>query len=108
MIYLDWFGHLFSDNSLEELYDFAVKGLKLKPEWNHYSRNLPHFDLTTKAKQQQAIKMGAIYLNNSQELREPMGRATEFYKQHSYPKYLSKGLVGQTIYRVDFKAMGFS
>lgn len=65
MIYLDNFGHLFSDESLQELYDFAVKKLKFKPNWNHYSRHFPHFDILTEGKKWQAIRNGAIYLENA-------------------------------------------
>ncbi len=103
-IYLDSMGHLFSDKSLKELYDFAVGELKLKPEWNHYSRHFPHFDLITKNKINQAIKKGAIYL----EIREalPIIRSTKkvYKKEYPLPHYKSKGLRGQDILRVDFKA----
>jgi hypothetical protein len=40
MIYLDSMGHLLSDESFGESYQFGVKKLKLKPQYNHYSRHL--------------------------------------------------------------------
>jgi hypothetical protein len=57
-------GHLFSDESFEELYQFGVKKLKLKPQYNHYSRHLPHFDLTTKAIKERAVNLGAKKINS--------------------------------------------
>lgn len=58
MIILDDMGHLYSTVSTKELYDFAIK-LGMNPEWNHYNRHFPHFDLTTKGKMNLAVKMGA-------------------------------------------------
>lgn len=107
MIYLDFAGHCFSDTSIEELYDFGVNKLNLKPHWNHYSRHFPHFDLTTKAKKKLAIKLGAIYLKDFQEWKPVVAKTKEAF-QTDLPKYLCKGLYGQTIYRVDFKELGFT
>lgn len=106
MIYLDFAGHCFSDTSIEELYEFAVHKLNLNPQWNHYSRFFPHFDLTTKAKQKLAIKLGAIYLKDYQEWKPVVERTKQNF-QNDLPKYRCKGLYGQAIYRVDFKQLGF-
>jgi hypothetical protein len=57
MIILDSMGHLYSDTSVEELFDFAVRKLKLKPEWNHYGRHFPHFDLTTKKRSERRLPL---------------------------------------------------
>lgn len=102
MIYLDFSGHLFSDSSLEELYDFAVLKLKMNPRWNHYSRFFPHFDLTTKGKKQLALKMGATYLSDYKSWA-PVIAATKQTFQLDLPKYQCKGLLGQDIFRVDFE-----
>lgn len=112
MIYLDEMGHLYSNNSIQELYDFAVKKLKLKPQWNHYSRWFLHFDLTTKNKQRIAFNMGAI--------KEPTRKLTvdtyrdtrlyyrQFHKKNEHLKYWyeCKGLYKQRILRVNFKILG--
>lgn len=105
MIYVDRFGHLFSDVSVDELYEFAVNKLKLKPEWNHYSRNLPHFDLTTKRKQKQAVELGATWLEETQEILSMYNKCKPLYPSSSdkcLPHYRCKGLFGQDILRVDF------
>lgn len=107
MIYLDRFGHLFSDESVDELYEFAVHKLGLKPEWNHYSRNLPHFDLTTKRKQNEAVKLGATYLDDTKAILEMYAKCKPLYPSNAgsaLPHYRCKGLHGQHILRVDFKA----
>lgn len=112
MILLDTMGHLYSDESLQELYNFAVKGLKLKPEWNHYSRHFPHFDLTTKRKKDQALKLGAKLVD---AVRDPhYDKAKKVYKQFLEDNqqleywYKCKGLHGQEILRIDFKKLGIS
>jgi hypothetical protein len=110
MIYIDTMGHLFSDESIEELFDFAVNKLGLKPEWNHYSRNFPHFDLTTNRKKKQAKDLGAKFdddtTTNSMILYK---KVFNLYKEKGpLPYYESKGLVGQKIYRVDFKKLSLS
>ena len=106
MIYIDRFGHLFSDSSIEELYDFAVNKLGLKPWWNHYSRNFPHFDLTTKGKITQAVKLGAVYLEDTRKIVEIYNKVKPLYPssgENSLPYMKGKGLHGQAILRVDFK-----
>lgn len=106
MIYLDSFGHLFSDVSVDELYDFAVNKLGLKPHWNHYSRNLPHFDLTTKRKQNRAIELGAIWLDDNRIIVAKYNEVKPLYPSSPdkcLPYYKCKGLHGQDILRVDFK-----
>ena len=111
MIIVDSMGHLYSDESLQELYDFAVKKLKLKPEWNHYSRHFPHFDLTTKRKISQAVSLGALYVDARDDI-ERYRKVRELYSkfltdnQHLNFWYESKGLVGQKILRIDFKKLG--
>lgn len=106
MIYLDRFGHLFSDESVDELYEFGVNRLGLKPEWNHYSRNLPHFDLTTKRKQNEAVKLGAVWLEDSREIVDMYQKCRFVYPSSSdkcLPYVKGTGLHGQALLRVDFK-----
>lgn len=106
MIYLDYLGHLFSDESVDELYNFAVTRLGLKPEWNHYSRNFPHFDLTTETKKKQAIKLGAIYIDDSRTLIGIFNKIKTTYPTSgdgALPFIKGKGLRNQDILRVDFK-----
>lgn len=104
MIYVDGMGHCFSDTSLEELYDFGVNKLKLKPEWNHYSRHFPHFDLTTAKKKNLALALGATLLSSAREALPVIKKAEEVYKAiYPIPHVDGKGLYGQAILRVDFK-----
>lgn len=111
MIYLDNYGHLFSDESFQELYDFGVKKLKLKPTWNHYSKHFPHFDLTTKRKKELALKNGAVLIENNRDLvelfRKVRDRFKIFYDKYKEEEYYyeAKGLVGQKILRVNFKTV---
>lgn len=111
MIILDSMGHLYSDVSVQELYDFAVKKLGLKPEWNHYGRHFPHFDLTTKRKKDLAVQLGALYV----DVREDFARYDRVRKmyaqwlqdnQHLEFWYECKGLVNQKIMRIDFNKLG--
>ena len=113
MIYLDNWGHLFSDESWQELYDFAVKKLKLKPEWNHYSRYFLHFDLTTKNKNEMALRLGALMESEEKAKRREIFKRTqlmnlEAHREYGHIKYWyeSKGLHGQKILRVDFAKIG--
>lgn len=114
MIYLDSMGHLYSTESLQELYDFAVKKLKLKPNWNHYSRHFPHFDLTTKAKQKQAIKLGAIFVDAREDIEQVKSTRQTFklFYEEKYVKdgikyfYECEGLYKQKILRIDFDVIG--
>jgi len=115
MIYLDNFGHLFSDESLQELYDFAVKKLKFKPNWNHYSRHFPHFDILTEGKKWQAIRNGAIYLENATKSYKKIKEVEELYRKELYEKewkiknnkffYESKGIHDQRILRINFSKL---
>lgn len=99
-------GHLYSDESIFELYDFAVNKLNLKPYWNHYSRNFPHFDLLGK-KKKEAIDLGAKYIsvrddiNRYKEIKEVYKK---FHLENKHLNYLyeSKGLNGQRILRINF------
>ena len=116
MIILDSMSHLYSTKDLQELYDFAVKKLKLKPEWNHYSRHFPHFDLTTHKKKSLAIEHGAIFIDAREDIEQV--RLTrkvfaELYQEKWINQkikyfYESKGLYGQAILRIDFKLLGIS
>ncbi len=111
MIILDSMGHLYSTESLKELYDFAVNKLGLKPEWNHYSGNLPHFDLTTKRKQNQAVALGAKYMEARGaigEVKKARKLYKKFYDENHDKKYWyeSTGLYKQKILRIDFKKLG--
>lgn len=112
MILLDTMGHLYSDESLQELYDFAVKKLNLNPKWNHYSRHFPHFDLTTASKKRMAKQLGAKEVD---AVRDPhyakaIGVFKEFYErnQHLQFWYKCKGLYNQEILRIDFEKLGIS
>lgn len=101
MIYLDGLGHLFSDVSVVELYEFAVKKLKMKSTWNHYSRNFPHFDITTDGMRRKAVALGAreIDLRHSLVL---IKKVKSIYTDSDFPLYESIGLVNQKIYRIDY------
>lgn len=111
MIYLDTMGHLYSDESLQELYDFAVKKLYLKPQWNHYSRLFPHFDLTTSKKKSKAVKLGAIKVD-ARDDKEQYDRCrtwcAKFHEENEHLNYWyeCKGLANQKILRIDFAKLG--
>ena len=115
MILVDSMGHLYSTESIEELYDFAVNKMKLKPQWNHYSRHFPHFDLTTKNKINQSIKLGARLVDardDKEEYDKCRAWARKMYQEEWEEKenkyfYESKGLVGQKILRIDFNKLPF-
>ncbi len=113
MIILDSMGHLYSDTSIQELYDFAVKKLKLKPQWNHYSRHFPHFDLTTKHKKDLAINLGALYVDARDDIyrhKRAQQIYKNFYEENKDKKYWyeCKGLMGQKILRIDFNKLGIN
>src|SRR6056297_2447774 len=105
MIYVDPLKHLFSDESVTELWNFAKK-VGLKKEWNHYSKGFPHFDLMgsyiAKAK-----RMGAISL----DLGEDFNTITDYMMGVVFNRqwhetivgnsfYESKGMVNQKILRL--------
>lgn len=101
-------GHLYSTTSIKELYNFSLK-LGLKLHWNHYSRNFPHFGLTTKAKKLQAQKLGAILVDCKKDfdlVKQCQGWAKIMFQEESARQnvfyYKSKGLMGQEILRIDF------
>jgi hypothetical protein len=117
MIILDSMGHLYSDESLQELYDFAVKKLKMNPKWNHYSRHFPHFDLTTANKKKQAISLGAKLVDARDDIvgKDGISRYKiakkvfkEFYieNKHLVYWYYCTGLYKQKIMRIDFEKLG--
>lgn len=111
MIILDSMGHLYSDVSVQELYDFAVKKLRLKPEWNHYGRHFPHFDLTTKRKKDLAVQLGALYVDARDDIERYKKVRLMYHEWHLTVAHLeywyeSKGLVGQKILRIDFNKLG--
>lgn len=113
MIYIDTMGHLYSDESMQELYDFAVKTLNLKPQWNHLSRDFPHFDLTAPKKKSEAVKAGAIKVD-ARDDNEQYDRCRKWFRefhQLNYHKnywYECKGLYGQKILRIDFNKLGIT
>lgn len=99
-------GHLYSDESIFELYDFAVNKMNLKPYWNHYSVFFPHFDLFGK-KKKEAINLGAIFVNARDDIeryRQVKKLYKKFHEKNKHLDYLyeSKGLMGQKILRIDF------
>ena len=109
MIYLDSMGHLYSDQSIQELYRFAIGRLKLKPEWNHYGRLFPHFDLTTKKMKRKAIRLGAIEVsarNDCEQYERCRTMMKEVIKvcreKNIQAAYHCKGLLGQSILRLNF------
>jgi hypothetical protein len=105
MIFIDCMGHLFSNKSAEELYEFAVKKLGLKPEWNHYSHNFPHFDVTTPRRRQIAIRTGARLIPDDTTLiLEKHHEAEQVFKDIVFPLVNGKGLFGQSLRRIDFVA----
>jgi len=53
--------HLVSDESKQELYDFA-KRMGLKECWFHRKGYLSHYDLTSESKVKKAISMGAVFV----------------------------------------------
>ncbi len=120
MIILDSMGHLYSDKSLAELYKFAVIDLKLKPDWNHYSNLFPHFDLTTARKKKEALSKGAIPVSARTDMSNRLtGNKSHYELCKIWTKemietcrsegiigaYISVGLLGQPIKRLDFKRL---
>ena len=111
MIILDSMGHLYSTESLKELYLFAKKmGLNLR--WNHYSRHFPHFDLTTYNKKREAIRQGAKYVDaridfhyveQCRSWSRAMYDAEKVNNNLFY--YEDYGLMKQRILRLDFNKL---
>lgn len=62
MIYLDTMGHLISDQSGLELFEFAYS-IGLQREWFQDKGPIPHFDLTTKRMYNRAVAHGAIQVS---------------------------------------------
>jgi len=107
MIICDYFGHLYTTDDLLGLYNFAVHDLRLKPEWNHYSRYFPHWDLTTDRKRKQAWSLGAHRPTNIENAA--LIREAESYARSALPVpapagivYESKGLYKQSIKRINW------
>ena len=108
-VYIDSWGHLFSDQNISELWSVA-KRIGMKAEWNHYSKGFPHFDLTTEGKKMLAVAHGAKSLS----VRDPAWRSiTEDMMRVTFNRvwhdahavcFADKGLVGQGILRLDIPA----
>jgi len=64
MIYIDKVGHMVSDESEEDLHDFA-KRLGLKREW-YQDERLPHYDVTTNRLREKAQNMGAALVSSKE------------------------------------------
>ena len=59
MIYIDKYGHMVAD-SLNELHLFAIEKIGIRRHFFQGTRKgHPHYDLTTQAKKETAIRMGA-------------------------------------------------
>ncbi len=104
MIYLDSMGHCYSDTSLEELYDFCVVKLGLKPEWNHYSNGFPHFDIRYDDYRQKVLNLGAKAITNREMVRLVRGETSPFKDLHlkgEVPIYRDK-FYGKPLLRIDF------
>lgn len=54
-----YWSHLVSDTSIEELHKFAIQ-LGLKREWFQGNSRIPHYDLKSSAKWQEAVRLGAM------------------------------------------------
>lgn len=105
MIYLDNMGHCYSDTSLEELYEFCVTKLGLRPEWNHYSRGFPHFDIRDQSYRDRVIQMGAVPVTNREMVRLVRTDTSPFKDLHELgivPLYKDV-FRGKQITRIDFK-----
>lgn len=105
MIYLDNMGHCYSDTSLEELYEFCVGKLGLRPEWNHYSRGFPHFDIRDRSYRDRVIELGATPISNREMVRIVRSETSPFRTLHEdgiVPTYQDT-FRGREITRIDFK-----
>jgi len=58
MVIFDKIGHMISDESWEELHQFAHK-IGLKREWFQEKEDLSHYDLTTQRMKVRAVHFGA-------------------------------------------------
>lgn len=105
MIYLDNMGHCYSDTSLEELYDFCVVKLGLRPEWNHYSREFPHFDIRDKSYRARVIELGAIPIANREMVRLVRQEITPYknLREAGVVPLIEETFRGKKITRIDFK-----
>ena len=108
-VYIDSWGHLFSDQSVRELWSVASR-IGMRAEWNHYSKGFPHFDLTTEGKKMLAVAHGAKHLSvRDAEWRitvDGMMRATfnRTWHERCAVCQTGTGLVGQKILRLDITA----
>lgn len=66
MIYYDDAGHLISDESIEELHEFAANKLGFKLEWFQDHPKHPHYDLTTERAKDRAAKAGAVKISSKE------------------------------------------
>jgi hypothetical protein len=108
-VYLDSWGHLFSDKSIKDLWEFSER-IGMRKDWNHYSRGFPHFDLTTMTMVRKAVAAGAKEVS----IRDPAWRAlTNTMTSKTFNRawhesvavWLSgTGLIGQKILRLDITA----
>jgi Protein of unknown function (DUF4031) len=103
VIYIDNMGHCYSDTSLDELYEFCVTKLGLRPEWNHYSREFPHFDIRDRSYRDRVIALGAVAITNKEMVRLVRGGSSPYSNSNSQaiPLY-QENFRGKQIMRVDF------
>lgn len=66
MIFYDKAGHLISDESLEELHDFALNKLGFKVDWFQDHPTHPHYDLTTAKAKKRAEQAGAVKISSKE------------------------------------------
>lgn len=106
MIYVDNMGHCYSDSSLDELYEFCVVKMGLRPEWNHYSEGFPHFDLIDKSYRAAAVEAGATPIANKEMLKLVRGGSSPFARLHETPgaPIMAGHFRGRPVTRIDFAA----
>ena len=77
MILIDQYGHLVTDSDLDELHEFAKK-LGLKRSWFQISGNqIFHYDLTTARKREQALALGAIFVDGREVVRRAIRKEND-------------------------------
>lgn len=76
-----YIAHMVSTQSLDELHEFA-KGIGLKRAW-FQNKKIPHYDLTTRRKIQQAMDAGA-------KLVRPRELSRRAYVEASVAKTMSR------------------
>lgn len=69
MIYLDTKGHLITDGPIAELHKFAAR-IGLKRRWFQKQSSIPHYDLTTEKKRQEALENGAELVSPQELVRK--------------------------------------